>query len=268
MLNHSTLLRALAIGFAVILILSCASTNLAQSGRRVRSSTPVQVSTPEPEPSPTPKASSEKPKPRFTFLVGLDRHDLFANIPLYAYDGVLQSLVNRLEDSPVVHVGGTQSDMSRGGAVQKAKAEKEGYVVWLQLQVDTMSSNTQNTTTPDIIIEYSVLAPTTAKQVTSGRTYTQAQRNRGGVLNPRTTGIFGDRYLNLAAQEAADRILAYFRSHGPVGAPPSKQPLIRGQRSEVRGQRSEIRGQRSAIRQNGALRLDTGALEVLLTSDF
>ena len=226
MLSHSPLLRALAAGFAAVFVLSCASTDMAQSGRRARKSPPPAAEA-APEPTPTPKASpasSEKPKPRFTFLVGLDRHDAFANIPLYAYDGVLRSLVDRLDDSPVVQVNGTQSDMSRGDAVQKAKLEKEGYVVWLQLEVDTMSSNTQNSGTPDMVIQYSVLAPSTAKQVTFGRTYTQAQRTRGGILNPRTSSIYGDRYLNLAAQEAADKILAYFRSHGPAPPPPNKKP--------------------------------------------
>ena len=225
MLNHSPLLRALAAGFAVVFVLSYASTDMAQSGRRARKLPPPAIEA-APEPTPTPTAtpaSSEKPKPRFTFLVGLDRHDAFANIPLYAYDGVLRSLVDRLDDSPVVQVSGT-SDMSRGDAIQKAKLEKEGYVVWLQLEVDTMSSNTQNSRTPDMVIQYLVLAPTTAKQVTSGRTYTQAQRNRGGILNPRTSSIYGDRYLNLAAQEAADKILAYFRSHGPAPSPPIKKP--------------------------------------------
>jgi hypothetical protein len=114
--------------------------------------------------------------------------------------------------------------MSRGDAVQKAKGEKESYVILLQVQIDTMSSNSQNSRDADLVIEYSVLAPTTAKQLTFGRTYTQAQRNRGSILNPRTSSIYGDRYLNQAAQEAADRILAYFRSHGPVTPPPRNQP--------------------------------------------
>jgi len=199
---------------------------MAQSGRRARTSLPpAPVATPEPTPTLTAtSASSEKPKPRFTFLVGLDRHDAFSNVPLYAFDGALRSLADRLDDSPVVHVSGTLSDMNRSDAVQKAKVEKEGYVVWLELEVDAMSSNTQNSRTPDMIIQYLVLAPTTAKPVTSGRTYTQAQRNRGGILNPRTSSIYGDRYLNLAAEEAADRILAYFRSHGPTPPPPNKKP--------------------------------------------
>jgi len=222
MLNPSALLYRLIAAFAIVFVLSCASTGLAQSGRRVRKSDPVPVATPEPEPSPTPSAAREKLKPRFTFLVGVDRRDAFANIPLYAYDGVLRNVVDRLDDSPAVQVNGSQSEMSRGDAVQKAKAEKEGYVILLQLEIDAMSSNSQNSRTPDIVIEYSVLAPMTAKQVTYGRTYTQAQRSRGGILNPGTSGIYGDRYLNQAAQEAADKILAYFRSHGPAPPPPKR----------------------------------------------
>lgn len=222
MLNHSLLLRVVVASVAAVLVLSYASDGFGQSGRRVRKSEPITVSTPEPTPSPTPSASSEKPKPRFTFLVGLDRPAAFSNLPLYYSDGVLRSVVDRLEDSPVVRVSASQADMSRGDAVRKAKAETEDYVILLELQLDTMSSNTQNSGNPDIVIEYSVLAPTTAKQVNYGRTYTQAQRNKGGILNPRSSSIYGDRYLIQAAQEAADRILAYFRSNGP--SPPIKRP--------------------------------------------
>lgn len=220
MLNQSPALRALAAGFAVVFVLGCASTDLAQSGRRVRTSTPAPESTPEPTPTPTSNASSQKPKPQLTFLIGLDRHDGFANIPSYAYDGVLRSLTDRLADSPSVHVGGTQIEMGRGDAIQKAKAEKEGYVVWLQLRVETISGNNRNTgNLDDIVIEYSVFAPTTAKVTTSGRTYPGSQRNRG-ILSPRTSGIYGDRYLNQAAQEAADKILAHFHIRArPIGLP-------------------------------------------------
>ena len=218
MLNHSPLLRALAAGFALVFVLSCASTDLAQSGRRVRKSTPASVSTPEPTATPTPNASSEKPKPRLTFLVGLDGSDGSANIPLYAYEGVLRSLADRLAKAPGIQVGATQSDMSHIDAIQKAKAEKEGYVVWLQLQVDTMSSNTGNSGNLDnVVLEYTVLAPTTAKVAMSGRAY--PPRN-GIILGPRTSSIYGDRYLNQAAKDAADRILAHFRLH----MPPNTQP--------------------------------------------
>lgn len=215
MFSHSQPLRALAAGFAVAFVLSCVST-LAQSGRRVQKSAPAPVSTPEP--TPTPKPPSEKPKPGLTFLVGLDSHAGFANIPLYAYDGVLRSLTDRLADAPSVHVGGTQSQMNRGEAIQKAKSEKEGYVVWLELEVDTMNPNRNTRDLDNIIIGYVVFAPTTAKITTSGRTYSQAQRSKG-IFNPRTSGIYGDRNLNLAAREAAERILSHFRLHAPKDGP-------------------------------------------------
>jgi hypothetical protein len=216
MFGHSQFSRALAAGFAVVFVLGCVSTDLAQSGRRVQKSAPAPVSTPEP--TPTPKAPAEKPKPRLTFLVGLDSHAGFANIPFYAYDGVLQSLTDRLSDAPSVHVGGTQTGMSRGEAIQKAKAEKEAYVVWLELEVDTMNPNRNTRDLDNIIIEYMVFAPTTAKIATSGRTYSQTQRNKG-ILNPRTSGIYGDRNLNQAAREAAERILSHFRLYARPDRP-------------------------------------------------
>lgn len=220
MLNQSRLPRILIAGFALALVLSCASTDVAQSGRKGRKSAPDPVSTPEPTPMPTPTPSSVKPKPRLTFLVGLDRYDSFANIPLYAYEGVLRNLTDRLADASSVRVGAAQSDMGRSDAIQKAKAETEAFVVWIQLRDDSINRDTRNNGNLDnIIIEYSVFAPTTAKQTISGRTYTQSQRNRG-ILSPRTSSIYGDRYLNLAAQEAADRILAHFQIH----APPTRGP--------------------------------------------
>jgi len=220
MLNQSRLRRKLGAGMAMAVILSYASADLAQSGRKVRTSTPAPVSVPEPTPTPTPAAPSVKPKPRLTFLVGLDRYDGFANIPLYAYEGVLRNLTDRLADSPSVRVGAAQSDMGRSDAIQKAKAETEAYVVWIQLRDDSMNRDSRNSGSLDnLVIEYTVLAPTTAKQTTSGRTYTQSQRNRG-IFNPKTSGIYGDRYLNQAAQEAADRILAHFQIH----APPTRGP--------------------------------------------
>lgn len=215
MLNQSSLQRILVAGFAVAVGLSCASTDAAQSGRKVRKSTPAPVSTAEPTPTPTPIAATIKPKARITFLVGLDRYDSFANIPSYAYEGVLRNLTDRLADAPSVRVGASQSDMGRSDAIQKAKAETEAYVVWIQLRDDSMSRDTRSSgNLNNIIIEYTVFAPTTAKQTASGRTYSEMQRNRG-ILSPRTSSIYGDRYLNQAAQEAADRILASFKIHTP-----------------------------------------------------
>jgi hypothetical protein len=222
MLNQSLFMRTLVGGFALIIVSSYTSNDLAQSGRKTRKSDPVQVSTPEPTPTPT--VAREKPKPRYTFLVGLDRYDAFSNIPPYLYDGMLRSLVDRLSDSPAVHVAGTQTDMNRSDAIKKAKAEKEGLVVFVQLRFDSLRTTSQEgARLDDIVIDYSVFSPIAARVITSGRTYTSSQRNKG-IIGPRTSSIYGDRYLNQAAQEAADKILGYFRSHGPPPPPPSKQP--------------------------------------------
>jgi hypothetical protein len=157
-------------------------------------------------------------------VVGLDRNNGFANIPSYAYDGALRSFVERLAKSLVVEVGGTQSDMSRSDAIQKAKAEKEGLVVWLDLHFDSMTRSDQNSgSMDDIVIDYFVFTPTTAKVATTGRTYTASQRNKGIITGSRT-GIYGDRYVNQAAEEAADRVFAYVRTHGTSPPPPPKRP--------------------------------------------
>lgn len=221
MLHHSPLLRALAVGYAFVFVLSCASIGLAQSGRRARKPTPAPVATPEPTPESLQTSSSEKPKPRLTFLVGMDRPDAFAGIPVYAYEGILRSVTNRLGDDPTIDVVPTQRDMGRGEAVQKAKAEKEAFVVWLQVRRDTISGDSRNTgDLDDIIIEYSVFTPTTAKVATFGRTYPGSQRTRVIIPGPRTSGIYGDRYLNQAAEEAAEKILSHFRRNPAPGRRP------------------------------------------------
>jgi hypothetical protein len=180
---------------------------MAQSGRRVRK--PVLVPVPTVEPTPAPKPA-EKPKPLLTFIVGIDRYGSFANIPAAIYDGVLQSCAERLDDPESVRVELQQRNMGRGEALKRAKAEKEANVVWLEIGTDNMS--VANTI---IWIEYAVFAPTSAKLVTSGKTYRDS-RNKG-ILRPRTSDVYGDYALNQAARQAAERILASFKIHPPSG---------------------------------------------------
>lgn len=181
---------------------------MAQSGRRVRK--PVLVPVPTVEPTPPPKPA-ETPKPMRTFIVGMERFGGFASIPIAVSDSALRSCVERLDDPASVKVELTQGDMTRIEAIDRAKAEKDAHVVWLQIRTDRMTaqsgsgSNSEN----NIWIEYSVFAPTTAKIVTFGQTY-RGNRNRG-ILRPRTSDIYGDYALNQAAREAAERILSHFK---------------------------------------------------------
>ena len=209
----SHLLRIFTAGVAVSLALSCASTAVAQSGRQVRRTTPAPVATPTPEsePAPTPNKAAEKEKALITLIVGVDRYNGFSNIPLYYYDSVLRGCADRLDDATAVKADVVQEEMSRGDAVNRARSEKQAYVVWLQLSSQNINNDpgTVNNVN-DIYLEYSVYAPTTAKRIASGHTY-QGARKRGGVVGPSPSGrgstVYSEYLLKQAAREAAERIL-------------------------------------------------------------
>jgi hypothetical protein len=159
-----------------------------------------------------------------TLIVGIERYNTTGYIPLYFYDSVLSSCVDRLNDSRSVAVEIVERDMHRGAAVERAKGEKEAYVVWLQLQpdiagVDRRTGGNLN----DLYVEYSVFEPTTAKQAAWGRTYQKT--GRGGVIRVPTipgrgTGSYTEYLLQEAAREAAERILSALH----VSLPPKTIP--------------------------------------------
>src|SRR5436190_9860545 len=78
-------------------------TAMAQSGRRSVTGSP---SVKPPEPPPDPKLSEKKPVPkeRLDMIVGTNRGDAFAGIPLYFYDSVLSSCARRLDDASSLKV--------------------------------------------------------------------------------------------------------------------------------------------------------------------
>ena len=141
----------------------------------------------------------------------MDRYGDFSRIPLYVSSGVLRTCAGRLDDPESVRVETATRDISRADAILRAKAEKEAHVVWLELRPETLSGRAgSNDDAYNVHVQYSVFAPTTAKQVTSGRVYPHAYRNRGVIIGPRTTGISGNYQLNRAAEEVAERILDHF----------------------------------------------------------
>lgn len=215
--SYSRVSSGLAVAFCAALLAVCALAVVAQSGRRVRKSTP-SVSVPTPEATPTPPTPAEKPKPAFTFIVAIDKYGDFSRISLNAFSGVLRSCADRLDDSLSVKAEISTHDMSRADAVRQAKTEKEAYVVWLQLRPNTFTGQTGIYDDPyNVYVEYSVFAPTTAKQATSGNTYPEAYRNKQIKLPTSTTN--GDYYLNQAARGAAERILDHFHLHFPNTRP-------------------------------------------------
>jgi hypothetical protein len=204
------LIRVFVAIVALSFAFGCMSTISAQSGRQVRKSTPAPIATPEPEPTPTLNKAKEKEKADITFIVGIDRYNGLSNIPLNYYDTVSRSCAERLNAAIAVKADVVFGEMSRGEAIRRAKSEKETYVVWLRLASESITSDPGTVSSVrDIYLEYSVLAPTTGKQVASGHAY-QGARKKGVVVAPSGRGntVYSEYLLKQAGREAAERILS------------------------------------------------------------
>ncbi|HXD32049.1 MAG TPA: hypothetical protein VN643_13085 [Pyrinomonadaceae bacterium] len=203
MRTRSTVLPRLIVG-ALICFFAFAS--FAQSGRRGAKSPAIPVPTPE-EKKAEPKPSENLTK--IPVLVGASRNDVFTGIPFSIYDSVLHSCAQRLQESSAVRVQPDRNGFSRAEAVNRAKAAKEGYVVYLNLRGDDLSGG-YATNLDAIFIEYSVFEHTTAKIRANGNAYQGAYRAGGVVLGPNSRGsstaVIENR-LRIAAEDAAERIL-------------------------------------------------------------
>ena len=190
-------------------------TATAQSGRRGNKSTAEPASTPSPTPSPR-KPDVEKDTVKF--IVGIYR-DGFSNIPLSYYSIVAQACAERLDKSPAAKVEFSSPGMTRSDAVNSARAEKEGFVVWLQLKVESLDSDQIANNLSQVYIEYTVFAATTAKTAAWGHTYQQGYRKGGVVVNtPGTTRgnpVYSEQLLRQAGAEAAERILDTLKIEAP-----------------------------------------------------
>ena len=179
----------------------------AQSGRRLPKSAPTPTPSPQPVQATKP---AEKPKPALRLIVGAEQRGYLSGLPSYFNDAVLKACAERLDAAPSVEVTVSHRDVGRGEAVKTAKAEKEAYVVWLQLRTDRIGYD-QQIDINDLYLEYVVFAPTTAKIEANGRTYPQGYGRGGVIVNPgRLPGNnlpYIEQALKQAARAAAERIL-------------------------------------------------------------
>lgn len=191
-------------------VLSCALVSLGQSGRR--SPKPVSPVVVEPVPTEEPVKPKPKPKPGLLLNVGMDQDGGFSIFPLYYYADAQRTIVDRLRENSSIEVNDAGT-MTLGDAVKGAKAEKEGYVVYLQLKSEVGSSSAREAA-QNAVVEYWIFAPTTAKVAKSGHTYARDYQNKS-ILRPKAS-VYDNYLLNLAAQAAADQILAHFhKANGP-----------------------------------------------------
>ncbi len=191
--------------FAAILVIAvCVSAVQAQSGRRqVKRPPAAPVPTPTPEPTPAPKKEKES---ELLFYVGVDRHDAFSSLPFAYYDAALRGCVDRLRAGSSAGVDVSDKSLGRGDAIKKAKAEARSYVVLLTLKFDQMARSYN-----DLILEFVVFAPGTAKVVTTGRSYPDGNRAGPIIVGPSTRGstsaLYRERLIMQAGEDVGNRIL-------------------------------------------------------------
>jgi len=159
---------------ALLLLFGLFDLTQAQSGRRATkpqpATTPSPVATPEP---PNPDLPSIPPpgglQQKVQLLIGRQptrKH-------LQSEDVILASFVKRLNQDPNVSAT-SAGDLKHTEAVLLAKTAAESFVVLLSFEIDSFQGGTIILNSPDLQIDYLVLAPQTGKTQTKGKVYFQA----------------------------------------------------------------------------------------------
>ena len=140
------------------------------------------------------------------FYIGVDRNDAFSSIPFSYHDAALRGCVDRLRVGSSAGVDVADKSLSRGDAIKKAKSGSSSYVVLLTLKFDQMARSYN-----DLILEFVVFGPETAKVVTTGRSYPTGHRAGSVIMGPSprgpTSALYMERLLMQAGEDAANRIL-------------------------------------------------------------
>ena len=202
-------LRSLIIFVAIVS--ACTHVTFAQSGRKSTGppTTAPSVSGPRNVEKTTPKP------PPIQLLVGVEDRNPVSNMPYYLSDTVMDNCVRHLNDAVEVNATAGQRGMTRGDAVNRAKAaDKNSFVVWLQIESDAMASAKQSKNGPDeLYVRYTIFEPGTAKVKQWGRTHQSIYKTgRGGVsgTSSKNSPLYSEYALKQAAREAAERILEAF----------------------------------------------------------
>lgn len=148
----------------------------AQSGRRAsrprqgESRAPAPVTKPDATNThsvPTPPGGSLQNKVKL--LIG--KHPTQRR--LHSEDVIFASFINRLNSYTNVKCT-SLGDIRRQEAVMHAKTETETLVVLLNFEIDSFQNGTIILNSPDLQIEYQILAPRSGKKLTKGKIYFQA----------------------------------------------------------------------------------------------
>jgi len=163
---------------ALILLFGLFASTEAQSGRRATksqpastpASTPISVSTPD---------SANTDLPLTPLLGGLQQKvplligKQSTRRQLQSEDVIFPSFVKRLNQYTNV-LATSIGDLKHTEAVIRARTEAESFVVLLSFEIDNFQRGTIILNSPDLQIDYLVLAPHSAKKQTTGKVYFQA----------------------------------------------------------------------------------------------
>lgn len=151
----------------------------AQSGRRAAK--PASPSAPAPAPQPEPSAQPKKPaQPEISLLILSDISQNI-NFSIASPERIARWVGKRLRDASALSVAEGDST-SRKEATNRAKAAKEGFIIFLQLDQLGYFTSAPGSARPnyeDMRINYYILEPVTGKAKSSGVVY---MRDRGGII--------------------------------------------------------------------------------------
>ena len=195
-LNFTCRGRALFALLALVLLALCVSAD-AQSGRRVRETRPAESS--QPAPVITPKIATEPPA---------NRRNL-PDVPI-AVAGRIGSRVTRARAEVIYnHFASRLGEFmkvtslglaKRDDAVKKARGAGWQFVVFLELEFEPVNDGRIVFSSPDIVVNYSVVDAMNGKSRTQGRIYYRPNGGGGPVkITPEAAG-----------EEAAELVLDWF----------------------------------------------------------
>jgi hypothetical protein len=165
---------------AVVAIASV--TALAQSGRHPPTRRPEPAPTPAPAetPAPAPAPAPEEHGPKIPISAAKYMESI--NVPDAVGNWVLQACLDHLRTAGTVSVL-SGKDMNRKQATDLAKTGPDTFVLLLQFSIDAADEDRSAMGPPDLrnlVVTYTLFAPTTGKVKTQGRLYFTADRATAG----------------------------------------------------------------------------------------
>jgi hypothetical protein len=200
--------RGLSFGLRVVVLSLCVcGVAAAQSGRRVtRGAQPGAT----PEPAPIIELKTEpvakKPQRVLPNVPVLIAGKIDSKTQAERSQKIYNSFVHRLAESMTVNSLGL---LKRDEALRRARDEPDSYLVWLELERDSVEGARVIFNSPNILVNFKIIDPRTGESKGKGRIYYQAQggggsrRSEPGEATVRITP-------EAAGEEAADQTLDWF----------------------------------------------------------